>query len=91
MEDDKAEAGAVWLSAIAKSIAYLCLKSAEAEGKFKSLLDRVDFIEAIGLPTTDAAKVCGSTKASVDEIRRRLGRKKKAVKNGKGAKARRSR
>jgi hypothetical protein len=90
MQDDEAEADVFWLSAIAKSIAYLCLKSEEREGKFKGLLDRVDFMEAIGLPTADAAKVCGSTKASIDELRRRLGRKKKVLKNGKGTKARRS-
>lgn len=70
---------------IGKALAYLCMKAAEKEGSFDGVLDRVDFLEGIGLPSADAAKAAGSSKASVDELRR-LARNKKATKNGKAKK-----
>lgn len=78
-EEDEMQA--VWLSVIGRSLAYLCMKSAERDSKFQSTLERVAFLEGLGLPTGDAAKAAGSTKASVDELRRRLARK--GGKNGK--------
>lgn len=88
MADDdtaSAEATATWLPVIGKTLAYLCMKSADADGRFKSVLDKVDFLEGLGLPTADAAKAAGSTKASVDELRR-LADKKKAGSSAKAKK-----
>lgn len=84
-DNGAASAEATWLPVIGKALAYLCMKSADADGMFKNLLDKVDFLESLGLPTTDAAKAAGSTKASVDELRR-LARKKKGGKSGKAKK-----
>lgn len=70
----------IWLPVIGKALAYLCMKSAEQEGKFKTTLDRVEFLERLGLTGADAAEAAGSTKASVDELRR-IARNKKARKN----------
>lgn len=79
---------ATWLPVIGKSLAFLCMKVAEKDKKFDGVLDRVDFLEGLSLPPADAAQAAGSTKASVDELRR-LARNKKARKNGKANKARR--
>ncbi len=70
-----------WLAVIGRTLAYLSMKAAEKEGKFTTTLDRVAFLEGLGLPSADAAVVAGSTKASVDELRRQA-RQKKARKNG---------
>lgn len=78
---DQDDVQAVWLPVIGKALAYFCMKSAEKEGKFKSILDRVEFLEGLGLTGADAAIAAGSTKASVDELRR-LARNKKARKRG---------
>ena len=59
--------------------------SMHESGTFNNLLDRVNFLENFGLPSADAAKAAGSTKASVDVLRRRA-RKKKAGKNAKAKK-----
>ena len=67
---------------IGRTLAYLCMKEAERNKKFDSVLDRVDFLEALGLPPADAASAAGSSKASVDELRRQQ-RNRKA--NGKKA------
>lgn len=58
------------------------MKEAERTRKFEGVLERVDFLEALGLPPTDAAKAAGSSKASVDELRR-IARNRQA--NGKKA------
>ncbi|MGB8226362.1 MAG: hypothetical protein WCE45_05785 [Sedimentisphaerales bacterium] len=78
---DQDNTHAIWLPVIGKALAYLCMKYAEQEGKLRSTLERVEFLEGLGLTGADAAKVAGSTKASVDELRR-LVRNKKARKNG---------
>lgn len=80
MADDAEDT--VWMPVIARSLAFLCLdKAAEADKpKFKDTLVRVDFLEALGLPTKDAAVGAGSTLASVNELKR-LRRNKKS--NGK--------
>jgi hypothetical protein len=46
------------------------MKEAERTKKFDGVLERVDFLEALGLPLADAAKAASSSKASVDELRR---------------------
>ncbi|MDO9443100.1 MAG: hypothetical protein Q7T73_19645 [Beijerinckiaceae bacterium] len=70
MADDVEET--VWTAVIARSLAFLCLdKAAQADRpKFKDTLVRVDFLEALGLPTKDAAVGAGSTLASVNELKR---------------------
>lgn len=80
--DEAASAEAVWLPVIGRTLAYLCMKEAERTSKFNGVLERVDFLEALGLPSGDAAKAAGSSKASVDELRRRAGNRKT---NGKEA------
>ena len=67
---DNDDPQSTWLPVIGKSLAYLCMKSAEQAGKFKTTLDRVAFLEGLGLTGADAAEAAGSTKASVDELRR---------------------
>ncbi len=84
-DSGSASAEATWLPVIGKALAYLCMKAADADGTFNNLLDRVNFVENFGLPSADAAKAAGSTKASVDVLRRRA-RKKKAGKNAKAKK-----
>ena len=84
MADKETSADATWLPVIGRTLAYLCMKSAAADGAFKSVLDKIKFLENLGLPTEDAAKVAGSTKASVVELRRL----KKAGSSGKAKKKR---
>ena len=81
-KSEPASAEATWLPVIGRTLAYLCMKEAERTKKFESVLERVDFLEALGLPLADAAGAAGSSKASVDELRR-LQRNRKA--NGKKA------
>lgn len=71
VKDDAASAEATWLPVIGRALAYLCMKEAERTKKFESVLGRVEFLEALGLPPADAASAAGSNKASVDELRRR--------------------
>ena len=82
VKDEAASAEATWLPVIGRTLAYLCMKEAERAKKFDAVLDRVDFLEALGLPPADAASAAGSSKASVDELRRQQ-RNRKA--NGKKA------
>ena len=87
-DNDKSDAAEVtWLPVVGRSLAYLCMKEAERQKKFEGVLERVAFLEGLGLPPADAAKAAGSSKASVDELRR-LQRNKMAAKNGKAKKAR---
>lgn len=81
-EEQDVSGEARWLAVIGRTLAYLCLREAEKQKKFDGVLERVDFLESLGLPAADAAKAAGSTKASVDELRRRQ-RKRKATRNGK--------
>lgn len=71
VKDEMTSAEATWLPVIGRTLAYLCMKEAERTKKFDGILERVDFLEALGLPLQDAASAAGSTKASVDELRRR--------------------
>jgi hypothetical protein len=86
-KDQAASAEATWLPVIGRTLAYLCMKEAERQKKFDGVIERVDFLEGLGLPSVDAAEAAGSSKASVDELRR-LQRNKKAAKNGKAKKTR---
>ena len=72
-----------WLEVIAKSLAHLTLKTVENDRPFTSVMDRVDFLEGLGLSTNDAARVAGTTKESVSVLRSQA-RKKKGIESGKG-------
>jgi hypothetical protein len=82
VKDEAASAEATWLPVIGGTLAFLCMKEAERAKKFDGVLDRVEFLEALGLPPTDAASAAGSSKASVDELRRQQRNRKS---NGKKA------
>ena len=82
---DDHSAEKTWLPVIGRTLAFLCMKEVEKVKKFESVLDKVAFLEGLGLPPADAASAAGSSKASVDELRR-LARNKKAAKNGKAKK-----
>lgn len=79
MADDLNEA--LWLSVIGKALAYLCVQhvSQNDPGRVGSLLDKVQFLEGIGVPKGDAALILGSTSASVATLQ---SRKKKGATNG---------
>lgn len=85
---DADPAEATWLPVIGRTLAYLCMREAERQKKFDNVLDRVAFLEGLGLPSADAAQAAGSTKASVDELRRLQRNKKKDRGNAKAKKAR---
>lgn len=73
-----AQDDSVWLAVIAKSLASLCLRQAEKENasKFKGVLDKVQFLETLGLPQDAAAEAAGSSAASVAELRRQAKNKR---------------
>ncbi|WKA30037.1 hypothetical protein [Bradyrhizobium roseum] len=75
---------AIWLPVIGKSLAYLCLSHAVKEHpvKLKEVLPKVEFLEALGVPTRDAAHAAGSSVASVAELRRLAKRRKANGKKG---------
>jgi hypothetical protein len=74
-----------WLPVIGKSLAYLCLsKAMEREpDKYGEVLEKVKFLEGLGLSTKDAVVTAGSTSGSVRVLRHK---RKKATKNGKAKK-----
>jgi len=85
---------ATWLPVIGRALARLSLsKATESDrDKFKDVLARVDFLEALGLPAKDAAEAAGSTAASVAELkrlRRKKGNGKTASKKSKARSGRR--
>lgn len=86
MADDASDY-ATWLPVIGRSLAYLCLQEARKHEptKFKEVLARVDFLEALGLPPKDAAETAGST---AESVRVAKFNRNKAKKNGKKSKAR---
>ncbi len=75
---------ATWLPVIGRSLAYLCLDIARRRDrdKFKEVLDKVKFLEGLGLPQDAAAEAAGSTAESVRVARYN---KSKAKKNAKKA------
>ena len=87
-KEEAASTAAIWLPVIGRSLAYLCMKETETSKAFNTLLERVDFLESLGLPLVDAAKAVGSSKASIDELRRQQRNRKT---NGKKAAKKKSR
>jgi hypothetical protein len=75
---------AIWLPVIGRSLAYLCLDAARNRepDRYKEVLDKVKFLEGLGMPTKDAAEAAGSTAESVRVARYN---KLKAKRNGKKA------
>jgi hypothetical protein len=73
--------GDVWLSVIGKALAYLCVNHVAQNDpdRVGSLLDKVKFLEGIGVPKGDAALILGSTAASVATLK---SRKKKGAPSG---------
>jgi hypothetical protein len=73
---------ATWLPVIGRSLAYLCLDIARRRepGKLKEILNKMEFLEGLGLPQADAAEAAGSTAESVRVARYN---KSKAKKSGK--------
>jgi hypothetical protein len=73
--------GDIWLSVIGKALAYLCVNHV-AQGdpdRVGNLLDKVKFLEGIGVPKGDAALILGSTAGSVATLE---SRKKKGASGG---------
>ncbi|HRF10106.1 MAG TPA: hypothetical protein PL193_15885 [Xanthobacteraceae bacterium] len=67
MADTSAET--VWLPVIAKALCFMCM---HAQGvQKKTVLEKVQFLESLGLSRAQAAEVAGSTAASVAELKRR--------------------
>jgi hypothetical protein len=67
MADEEPKEYATWLPVIGRSLAYLCLDTAKRRDpdKYKEVLDKVKFLEGLGLPAKDAAEASGSTAESV--------------------------
>jgi len=75
------DASAAWLSVIGKALAYLCLQEAQRNEpeKFDSVLEKVKFLQSLGLSRDDAAHAAGSSPASVRVLH---SRGKTKAKNG---------
>jgi hypothetical protein len=86
---DKAPDYATWLPVIGRSLAFMCLQVARKNEptKYKEVLEKVDFLEGLGLPSKDAAEAAGST---AESVRVAKFNRNKAKKSGKKSKARRS-
>ncbi len=65
--------GTAWLPVIGKALAYLCVQhvSQNDPERVSSLLDKVKFLEGIGVPKGDAALILGSTAKSVATLESR--------------------
>ncbi|MFK4581102.1 hypothetical protein [Bradyrhizobium ottawaense] len=81
---DDAPDYATWLPVIGRSLAYLCLDVARKRDpdKYKEVLDKVKFLEGLGLPQADAAEAAGSTAESVRVARYNKSKAKKSGKKG---------
>ncbi len=92
VKDEAASAEATWLPVIGRALAYLCLEKARERDtkKFDDVLQKVDFLMALGLTEKDAAEASGSNHKSVRDLRA-YHAKKKGRGNGKAKKTRRRR
>jgi hypothetical protein len=79
--------GEGWLAVIGRSLAYLCLHTADMADE--DLATKSSFLISVGLPPRDAAVMLNSSEKSLGELRRRAkkkkggGRAKKAKPRGK--------
>ena len=76
-----------WLAVIGKGLAYLCVQHVAQNDpkRVPDVVAKVKFLEGIGLSTSDAAELLGTTANSVKtNLRQR--EKKKGVARGKKAK-----
>ena len=75
---------AMWLPVIARSLARLALERAtdREPDKYREVLDKVKFLEGLGLPQADAAEAAGSTAESVRVARYNKSKAKKSGKKG---------
>lgn len=80
----------VWLAVIGKSLAYLCLNQAEKTDakRVSGVINKVKFLKDLGVPQADAAFAAGSSPASVSELMRVAGKKKKGGASGTAKKRR---
>lgn len=74
-----------WQSVIARSLAFLCLASADLRDK--DLATQGAFLEGLGLSRDEAAGLLGTSEASLSELLRRA-KKKKGGKRGNAKKKR---
>ena len=72
---------------IGRSLAFLCLQNTSV--KDGSVLEKAEFLSALGLPFADAAKMLGSTAESLRVMSYNKGKKAKGAARGKRAKAKR--
>jgi hypothetical protein len=70
MLDEDNVSDATWTAVIGKALCYFALSAKHKETPFKTVSEKVDFLEGLGLPLAAAAEVAGTTKASVVELRR---------------------
>lgn len=80
-DEDLKVSDSTWLSVIGKALCYFALHAKSKEVPFKTVSEKVDFLEGLGLPLAAAAEVAGTSKASVVELRRLQGKKNGKVKN----------
>jgi hypothetical protein len=78
--EDKNTNGADWLAVIARSLTFICLDKANL--REKSVGEQAEFLQNMGLPQKDAAKLLNKSVNSLQVLARRARKKK----GGQGAK-----
>ena len=73
----------VWLPVISKALAVLAMHRSELGNS--EIMVQAEFLEGLGLPRSDVARMLGTT---ADSLRVMMARKKKGGKRGKGKKGR---
>lgn len=74
------EEGPEWQAVVARAVAFLALHGAGL--REKDLATQGRFLEALGLPRREAARLLGTTPASLTELLSRTTRRKKGAKRG---------
>lgn len=73
-----------WTAVIGRSLAFLCLHYGEMDDK--TLLERAEFLDRLGVPRADTAELLGSSERSLKEMARqrdaRGSKSKRASKKG---------
>lgn len=62
-----------WQAVIGKSLAFLCVQELGRadSARVGTVLQKVQFLESLGVPLNDAATMMGSSPASIKELARR--------------------